>query len=145
MLARKISASSGASLGRNGRRPAGDLRAEVTIVPLRSPPVRKGIAAGRNRLLLPASGERESRHTRGMSVPNPSSRNLPGGAVLAIFEDHAHGSKLVADAIGLGEVLGLAGSRSRLNEEVDRCIVNYFVFSARVTLQIGATRCCKQS
>src|SRR5262252_4683746 len=122
MLARKISASSGPSLGRNGRRPAGDLAGEVMMGPPRRPLVGKGIAAGRSLLLfpacgervgmrgraresepgewslrlgksefaeappdpnpLPASGERKSRRVRGTLVPNRSSRNLPGGAVL---------------------------------------------------------------
>src|SRR4029079_15889222 len=42
-----------------------------------------------------------------------SSRDLPGGAVLAVLEHHAHFRKLVADAVGLGEILGLAGGVAR--------------------------------
>jgi len=38
-----------------------------------------------------------------------SSRNLPGGAVLGVLEHYAHGGEFVADAVGFGEVLGLAG------------------------------------
>jgi hypothetical protein len=39
-----------------------------------------------------------------------SSRNLPGGAVLGVFQHDAHFGELVPDAIGLFEVLRLAGS-----------------------------------
>src|SRR5229473_618991 len=131
MLARKISASSGVSLARNGRRPAGDLRAEVMTGPPRCPLVGQGIATARSLLLLPAcgekvgmrgrgreservemshhlgksepveapphpnplpaSGEREPRGVRGTFVPDPSSRDLPGRAILGVLKRDAHG------------------------------------------------------
>src|SRR5262249_31973006 len=75
---------------------------------------------------LPASGERETRWRAkrgcpvpqkgkepgdvcGTFVPNPSSRNLPRRSFLGVLEHHAHGGEFVAYAVGLGEVLGLAG------------------------------------
>src|SRR5216683_3105614 len=94
MLARKISASSGASLGRNGRRPAGDLRAEVMAL---HPPLQGEVGL----------------------ASCWSSRDLPGGAVLGVLEHHAHGGELVADAVGLGEVLGFAGGVTFIDERFD--------------------------
>ncbi len=46
-------------------------------------------------------------------VPWPSSGNLPGGAVLGILQHNTHGGQLVADAIGFGEILGLARGQTR--------------------------------
>src|SRR6266446_5222100 len=80
MLARKISASSGVSLARNGRRPAGDLRAEVMA---QHPPLQGWV--------VPACCR--------------ASRNLPGSAILGVLKHHAHGGELVADAVGFREVL----------------------------------------
>ena len=48
-----------------------------------------------------------------------SSRDLPGGAVLGVLEHHAHGGELVADAVGLGEVLGFAGGVTFIDERFD--------------------------
>ena len=45
----------------------------------------------------------------------PSSRDLPGGAVLESFEHDAHGGEFVADAVGFLEVLCFArGSVARI-------------------------------
>jgi hypothetical protein len=81
---------------------------------------------------LPASGEREKRYRTmydcpvpegrreprdacGTFVPQTSSRNLPSGAVLGVLEHHAHDGEFIADAVGLGEVLGLTGGVSTRN------------------------------
>ncbi len=122
MLARKISASSGVSLARNGRRPAGDLAADVMA---QHPPLEgEGrIAAGDPGLGAPASPTLlHGRHPHPVaSRPTSplqgevvfagcgSSRDLPGGAVLGVLERDAHGGEFVSDAVGLGKVLGLAG------------------------------------
>src|SRR6267143_6442198 len=95
MLARKISASSGVSLGRNGRRPAGDLAGEVMAQ-------------------HPLQGEV-------VLACCWSSRDLPAGAVLAVLEHNAHGGKLVTDAVGLGEVLCRAGGGALIDERFDIC------------------------
>src|SRR5260370_27893620 len=105
MLARKISASSGASPARNGRRPAGDLRGEV----MTQHPSLLGEGKGRffaaagdpgwgsaaspkilNRCHPHPAASRPTSPLQGEVVPAccSSSRDLPGGAVLAIFEHH---------------------------------------------------------
>src|SRR6266566_362649 len=118
MLARKISASSGVSLGRNGRRPAGDLAGEVTA---QHPPLQ---GEGRTAAGGPGWGSAASPRMLNRCHPHPaasrptsplqgevvracyrSSRNLPGGAVLGVLEHHAHGGEFVADTVGLSEVL----------------------------------------
>src|SRR6266481_8815131 len=114
MLARKISASSGASLGRNGRRPAGDLAGEVMA---KYPPLQ---GEGRTAIGDPGWGSAASPRMLNRCHPHPaasrptsplqgevvracclSSRDLPGGAVLGVLEHHAHGGELVSDAVGL--------------------------------------------
>src|SRR6266851_5659030 len=95
MLARKISASSGASLGRNGRRPAGDLRAEVMAL---HPPLQgEGRIAegdpGWGPAASPKMLKRCHPHPAASRPTSPlqgevglascwSSRDLPGGAFL---------------------------------------------------------------
>src|SRR5262249_3733279 len=129
MLARKISASSGVSLGRNGRRPAGDLRAEVTA---QHPPLQ-----GEGRIAAGDPGWRDAASPTLLSGRHPhpaasrptsplqgevvhascwSSRDLPGGAVLGVLEHYAHGGEFIADAVRLGEVLHFASSRTRSDQ-----------------------------
>src|SRR5258708_33615683 len=114
MLARKISASSGAALARNGRRPAGDLAAEVRAQP---PPLQgEGrIAAGDpgwGPVASPKMLKRCHPHPAASRPTSPlqgevglagcsSSRDLPGGAVLAVLEHYAHGGELTPDAISV--------------------------------------------
>src|SRR5262245_36466274 len=89
MLARKISASSGASAGRNGRIPSfGCARALMIASPLRRP--------ARSSLHLP-----------------------DGGAVLLVLELDAHGLELVADAVGVPEIPGLARGVAGIDERDD--------------------------
>src|SRR5579883_1425727 len=157
MLARKISASSGVSAGRNGRRPAGDLAGEFMGPPLFCPPPLAGegkedavsrVSAPRaapSPTLLRKRG-REPAVARGKSSPKASSRNLPGGAVLGVLEHHAHGGEFVADAVGLGKVLCRAGYGPGLNEGVDSCVVNCTVNSlaSRMPFQVSAASCFEQ-
>src|SRR5258708_5347268 len=91
MLARKISASSGVSLARNGRRPAGDLTAEVMAQH------------------HPLQGEV-------VLACCWSSRNLPGSAILGVLKHDAHGGEFVSDTVGLRTVLGVAGRTTRSNQ-----------------------------
>src|SRR6185436_9851207 len=49
----------------------------------------------------------------------PSSRRLPGGAVLGILEHDAQRGEFIANTIGLGEVSGPAGREPRGNTPVD--------------------------
>src|SRR5262245_2246257 len=134
MLARKISASSGASLGRNGRRPAGDLRAEVMA---QHPPLQ---GEGRTAAGGPGWGSAASPRILNRCHPHPaasrpaspllvevvracctSSLVLPGGVVLGVLEHHAHGGEFVADAIGLSKVLCCAGGSTLIDECLDIC------------------------
>src|SRR5260370_9428625 len=102
MLARKISARSGVSLGRNGRRPAGDLTAEVMAQH------------------HPLQGEV-------VLACCWSSRNLPGSAILGVLKHDAHGGEFVSDTVGLRKVLGVAGSTTRSNQRFDFILVNLTV------------------
>ena len=58
-----------------------------------------------------------------LSVGSP--REAPAGLAGQVLEDHAFGCELVADAVGLGEVLGLAGrgaqTRSGAPPRLRRC------------------------
>src|SRR5712691_3506359 len=116
MLARKISASSGTSATRNGRSArVGCARAIIAPAPRTYPMSPRGSAIG-----APAvqAGERARSARRAPHLPlrervsecaARSSRHLPLGlAVLGVFEDDAHLGKLIADAIGLGKILGFA-------------------------------------
>src|SRR4051812_2005553 len=47
----------------------------------------------------------------------------PGGAVWAVLEQYPLGAKLVADAVGLGEVAALLGGGTRGDALLDRRIV----------------------
>ena len=58
-----------------------------------------------------------------------SSRDLPGGAVLGIFQHDAHGGEFVADAVGFLEVLGLAGRGAGVDQRLT---------SPRTTARVGA-------
>src|SRR5262249_25011520 len=58
----------------------------------------------------------ETAAARAWDAPAPSSRDLPGGAVLGILEHDTHGGEFVADAIGLLEVLRLAGGIAGFDE-----------------------------
>src|SRR5216683_7553321 len=102
MLARKISASSSVSVGRNGRNPAGALMREVTAntLPCRGrvgPPkvVRGGVTRAAHILNRchphPARKSGPTSPLQGEVVFAGcwSSRDLPGGAVLGVFEHHA--------------------------------------------------------
>ena len=51
----------------------------------------------------------------------PSSRDLPGGAVLGILQHDAHGGEFVADAVGFLEVFGLARGIARGDQVRDLC------------------------
>src|SRR5262249_45988678 len=68
---------------------------------------------------LPASGEREQRGVCRSARSEPSSRDLPRGAVLGVLEHDAHCCKLIADAIGLFEILLLARNIARLDQTLD--------------------------
>src|SRR5207302_10152813 len=59
----------------------------------------------------------------GSESASRSSRDLPGGAVLGVLQHDAHGGKLIADAIGLFEVLFLASGIARCDQSVDRSLV----------------------
>ena len=59
----------------------------------------------------PASAAR-----RAWDAPWPSSRDLPGGAVLGILEHDAHGGEFVADAVGFFEILCLARGVARFDQ-----------------------------
>src|SRR5215475_16014117 len=72
-----------------------------------------------------------------------SSRDLPGGAVLAILEHHTHGGKFVSDAVGLGKVLCRTCSGSSLDEGVDSCSVN--LSSPRMPIDVNAASRFEQS
>ena len=82
MLARKISASTGASSGRNGRRPS------------------SGCA---------------TRHHRATSQVVPS---------FEILQHDAHRCEFVADAVGFGEILCLAGGIARFDQAFDLAFVD---------------------
>src|SRR6185437_6324883 len=51
--------------------------------------------------------------------PAGSSRDLPGGALFGILDHDAHRCELVADAIGLLEVLSRTGSGASLNQRAN--------------------------
>src|SRR5258708_5189534 len=78
----------------------------------------RGKAPSPGSLLDPTSPRTRGGVSRAV-VPRSSSRELPGRAVLGVLEHHAHGEELVADAVGLGEVLRLAGSGARRNQGFD--------------------------
>src|SRR5580692_10128830 len=106
MLARKISASNGASSGRNGRSPAGGREVmpmpprEVASSPL--PLVGRGRGWGSRYVALlclnlptphpdpPPQGGREQIGWCGAFARPVSSRDVPGGAILGVLEHHAH-------------------------------------------------------
>src|SRR5262249_22449265 len=134
--ARKISASSGASLGRNGRRPAGDLRVGVMA---QHPPLQgegrtaagspgwgdSGATRGAPRMWrrchpLPARKSVGTSPAQGEVVPACcwSLRNLPGGVVLDVLKHHAHSGDFVTDAVGFGEIFSLARRASSRNSLV---------------------------
>src|SRR5262249_13216314 len=102
MLARKISASRGASAARNGRNArAGCARAIIVLAPC-------PLAGGARKR------DRDSERISG------SSHHLPGGrAVLVIFQDHTMLSEIVTDAVGLGKILGLAGGIAGVDQLLD--------------------------
>src|SRR6476620_8534770 len=54
--------------------------------------------------------------SRAWDAPWPSSRDLPGCAVLGILEHNAHGGEFVADTVGFLEVFCRARIGSRLNQ-----------------------------
>src|SRR5499427_9221301 len=157
MLARKISASSAVSLGRNGRKPATSLGWAVMA---KHPPLRRASSplplVGRGRGWgsvgvaqlchcgtpphpnPPPQGGREPRGARGKSSPNPSSRDLPGGAVLGVLEHHAHGSEFVADAVGFCEILGLACGGAGSDQRFDLILINLPSMPFRYFLEIHA-------
>ena len=87
---------------------------------------------------LPASGEREPRGVRGTFVPDPSSRDLPGRAILGVLKRDAHGCEFVSDAVGLRKVLGVAGSTTRSHQRFDFIFVNLTVTALRHFLEIDA-------
>lgn len=60
----------------------------------------------------PPSGNNASRRVTG---PTPS----PGGAAGTVLENHAFGLELVEDAVGLGEVLGLARRLTSRDQHFD--------------------------
>src|SRR5688572_5512326 len=124
MLARKISASSGASAARYGRSAAlgcavalmahpTACQALVPLSPLPSP-LWGGVGGGGLSAQAatplpnpPPQGGREPAGARRADVP-ASSRHLPGGAVLGILENDSHFFEFAADAVGLNEILSLA-------------------------------------
>jgi hypothetical protein len=95
---------------------AGDFEAQFRG----EPAMEISIAQTRGKAPSPGSlRDPTSPRTRGAvsraAVPSSSSREFPSGAVLGVLEHHAHGGKLVADAVGLNEVFGLAGNQPLLN------------------------------
>src|SRR6185437_8475 len=125
MLSRKISRSTETSSGRYGRSANCGLATALIGHPLSPLPlgerVDASVASGRERgspketPLPPHSRFAFARHPlpqgeRGRKKRSAltSSRHLPRGAVLGILEHDAHGGELVAEAVGLLEVLGLA-------------------------------------
>src|SRR5512133_4403015 len=115
MLARKISASSGASAGRNGRSAGfGFARAVIAPPPRRPRPPHP-------------QGERVS------ECAAPSSLHLPGrAAVLVILEFDAHRLELIADAIGLLEVFFSARGIARIDQRINATgISNHLIIQLR--------------
>jgi len=51
-----------------------------------------------------------------------------------------HGGDLVADAIGLGEVLGFAGGRARRDQGFDLFLVNFAPLTSRDICKINIVR-----
>src|SRR5262245_16822890 len=100
MLSRKISASCGASAGRNGRSASAGFAVALManrsvrfrLMCLHSPRSRTSLCP------LP-QGERET------ECAARSSRNLPGGTILGVVQHDAHSKELVTDAIGFFEIL----------------------------------------
>ena len=116
MLARKISARSGTSCGSIGRI-ASCGWARMLITP---PPPRHARAChGHPRL----RGLAEKTDADGRDKPghdgSGSSRDLPGGAVLGVFEHYAHFREFVADAIGFLEILRAARGDPISNARID--------------------------
>src|SRR5262249_25506557 len=151
MLARKISARSGVSPGRNGRSPAADLAAEVIgRAPSCPPPLvgegREGIASTTSvpciapSPTLPRKPAREARGAYCTAPPRPSSCELPGGAVLAVLEHHAQGGELVADAVGFREVLGFAGHGAGSDQGFNLVLVNVSMLTFQDFLKTGGAK-----
>ena len=53
-----------------------------------------------------------------------SSRDLPGGAVLGVFEHDAHFGEFVTDAVGFFEVFCLTGGRARFDQINNFCFID---------------------
>src|SRR5262249_26169320 len=141
MLARKISATSGASAGRYGRIASlGCARAVIALRPLLRPPrgplarwADASEASGRVR----GSSPRPPHPPRGFAARHPlpqgervsgrasrSSRDLPGGAVLRVLQYYAHCRELVTDAVCLPEIFGFTCCITLANERRDPGLVD---------------------
>src|SRR4029078_11718134 len=66
-----------------------------------------------------AAASRQRDGQRGSSLHVPG-----GGAVLVVLKLDAHGVELVADAIGLFEVLCFTGGVTRINQRLRRLLIN---------------------
>src|SRR6266705_2046189 len=88
---------------------------------------RRSIPGPPQRRSQPASAypPRGTAAARVLAAIGPSSRDLPGGAVLGILDDYAHCRKLIADAVGLLEVLARPGCGARGNQCIDASLVYY--------------------
>src|SRR6266568_9268092 len=142
MLARKISASSGASAGKNGRSASRGFACafmkRLRLLPLVPAKATQCFGKGLdshfrgNERVLPCSGL----PPRALPGTSRSSCDLPGGAVLGILQDNAHGGELVADAVGLLEVLFLAGGVAGIDPGSDRAFVEIAALLPKHSVQV---------
>src|SRR4029077_1883913 len=116
MLARKISASSGTSAGSSGRMASCGWGLAFMTSNSRKMPRRHARACrGHPRLCgLVAKQVVDGRDKPGHDDTG-SSRDLPRGAILGVFQYDAHFDELVADAVGFFEILLAACQFARAN------------------------------
>src|SRR5580700_1702944 len=116
MLARKISASSGTSAGSSGRMARFGWGWAFMTPNSRQMPRRHARACrGHPRLCGLAVKQVVDGRDKPGHDDTGSSRDLPGGAVLGVFQNDAHGGEFVADAVRLVKIFGLARLQATQN------------------------------